>query len=308
MSGSRPKTSVAPGTANSPTAARTAWTWCKRSPARITGAPRPPRAAAGSSGHGLTWRRGSEAEHHRPRRRPRQTRHEEHPRDHIHPGRCRPDSPVCDGRGTRDVSDVSRRQAASVHVPARLTSVDLMQPIAAWAQDLARTLLADSLPRRWAHVQGVAARARTSTSSRCRCRPPRGRRVAARHRLPPRTCRHRPARPGRRPLPARRPARRTPSVPPGRTPFLRRHRGRRTRPRPPPDPRVRPAAAAAGQRADLLRHDHQPRRRAGPRAQPPGQIHDRYGSGHLVSRSIRRATPLIVEAVGQVNARAASTR
>ena len=38
------------------------------------------------------------------------------------------------------------------------------------------------------------------------------------------------------------------------------------------------------------------------------EIHDRYGSGHLVSRSIRRATPLILEAVGHVNARAASTR
>ena len=36
-----------------------------------------------------------------------------------------------------------------------------MQTIAAWAEGLARTLLADSLPRRWAHVQGVAARART---------------------------------------------------------------------------------------------------------------------------------------------------
>jgi hypothetical protein len=32
----------------------------------------------------------------------------------------------------------------------------------------------------------------------------------------------------------------------------------------------------------------------------PAEIHDRYGSGHLVSRSIRRATSLILEAVGQV--------
>ena len=31
---------------------------------------------------------------------------------------------------------------------------------ATWAQGLARTLLKDQLPRRWAHVQGVAARAR----------------------------------------------------------------------------------------------------------------------------------------------------
>ena len=38
------------------------------------------------------------------------------------------------------------------------------------------------------------------------------------------------------------------------------------------------------------------------------EIHDRYGPGHLVSRSIRRATPLILEAVGQVNARATRTK
>ena len=36
-----------------------------------------------------------------------------------------------------------------------------MDTLAAWAQDLARALLADALPRRWAHVQGVAARARS---------------------------------------------------------------------------------------------------------------------------------------------------
>jgi hypothetical protein len=39
--------------------------------------------------------------------------------------------------------------------------VDFMQTTAAWAEGLARVLLADSLPRRGAHVQGVAARART---------------------------------------------------------------------------------------------------------------------------------------------------
>ena len=37
------------------------------------------------------------------------------------------------------------------------------------------------------------------------------------------------------------------------------------------------------------------------------EIHDRYGSCHLVSRSIRRATPLILEAVGHVHARTART-
>ena len=35
------------------------------------------------------------------------------------------------------------------------------------------------------------------------------------------------------------------------------------------------------------------------------EIHDRYGPGHLVSRSIRRATPMILRAVEQVRQRAA---
>ena len=37
------------------------------------------------------------------------------------------------------------------------------------------------------------------------------------------------------------------------------------------------------------------------------EIHDRYGSGHLVSRSIQRATPMILRAVEQVHQRAAQT-
>jgi putative nucleotidyltransferase with HDIG domain len=37
------------------------------------------------------------------------------------------------------------------------------------------------------------------------------------------------------------------------------------------------------------------------------EIHDRYGEGHLVSRFIRRATPLILDAVGQVRMRGALT-
>ena len=35
------------------------------------------------------------------------------------------------------------------------------------------------------------------------------------------------------------------------------------------------------------------------------EIHDRYRHGHLVSRSIRRATPMILRAVEQVQDRAA---
>jgi len=35
-----------------------------------------------------------------------------------------------------------------------------MNTLASWAEHLSQTLLRESLPRRWAHVQGVAARAR----------------------------------------------------------------------------------------------------------------------------------------------------
>ena len=38
------------------------------------------------------------------------------------------------------------------------------------------------------------------------------------------------------------------------------------------------------------------------------EIHDRYGTGHLVCSFISSATPLTLEAVGQARARAASTR
>ena len=37
------------------------------------------------------------------------------------------------------------------------------------------------------------------------------------------------------------------------------------------------------------------------------EIHDRYGPGHLVSRSIQRATPTILRAVEQVRQRSAQT-
>jgi putative nucleotidyltransferase with HDIG domain len=37
--------------------------------------------------------------------------------------------------------------------------------MARWARDLARSLLAGALPRRWAHVQGVAAKAERAAAS-----------------------------------------------------------------------------------------------------------------------------------------------
>ena len=45
-------------------------------------------------------------------------------------------------------------------VPRLLSSLGHMNTLAPWAEQLAWTLLQQSLPRRWAHSQGVAARAR----------------------------------------------------------------------------------------------------------------------------------------------------
>jgi putative nucleotidyltransferase with HDIG domain len=48
-----------------------------------------------------------------------------------------------------------------VYVPRRLSSLGHMNPLASWAEHLAQALLQEPLPRRWAHVKGVAARARS---------------------------------------------------------------------------------------------------------------------------------------------------
>ncbi len=48
-----------------------------------------------------------------------------------------------------------------MNVPPLLSSLGRMNTLASWAGQLARALLQESLPRRWAHVQGVAARARS---------------------------------------------------------------------------------------------------------------------------------------------------
>jgi hypothetical protein len=53
-----------------------------------------------------------------------------------------------------------RRPAASVNVPQQLSSLGRMNTLAPWGGQLAWALLREPLPRRWAHVQGVAARAR----------------------------------------------------------------------------------------------------------------------------------------------------
>jgi HD domain len=56
--------------------------------------------------------------------------------------------------------DVFRRYATPVNVPPPLPNLGRMTTLASWAESLARVLLQDPLPRRWAHSQGVADRAR----------------------------------------------------------------------------------------------------------------------------------------------------
>ena len=55
--------------------------------------------------------------------------------------------------------DVFRRPATPVNVPPPLPNLGRMTTLASWGEQLARALLQEPLPRRWAHVQGVAARA-----------------------------------------------------------------------------------------------------------------------------------------------------
>ena len=195
-----------------------------------------------------------------------------------------------------------------MHVPARLTSVDFMQTIAAWAQDLARTLLADALPRRWAHVQGVAARARSLAPA---IGPDTGLLEAAAwlhdigylpelaetglHGLDGarylRDVQH------AEPLLCRLVAHHSCAVIEAEERGLAHVLTREFAP--PPQP-----LADALTFCDMTTS---PDGEHVPVNHRLAEIHDRYGSGHLVSRSIRRATPLILEAVGQVRARAAHT-
>jgi HD domain len=217
-----------------------------------------------------------------------------------------PDCPVCDARGSRDVSDVSRRLAASVHVLAWLTSVECMQLITAWTQDLARILLAETLPRRWSHVQGVAARARALGPSL----------GADAELIEAAAWLHdigylpELAATGLHGLDGARYLRDVQHTEPLLYRLVAYHSC---------------AVIEAEERglAHVLTGEFAPPPRPLADAltfcdmttSPDGEhvqvnhrlaeIHDRYGSAHLVSRSIRRATPLILEAVGQVNARAA---
>ena len=219
-----------------------------------------------------------------------------------------PNCLACDARGSGDVSDVSRRQAASVHVPARLTSVDCMQTTAAWAQDLARTLLVGSLPRRWSHVQGVAARARSLKPSV----GPDADLLEAAAWLHDIGYLPELAATGLHGLDGARYLRDVQHADPMLCRLVAHHsyavieaeeRGLAhvmTREFAPPPQHLADALTFCDMTTSPDgEHVHVNHRLA--------EIHDRYGSGHLVSRFIGRATPLILEAVGQVNARTGRT-
>ena len=216
--------------------------------------------------------------------------------------------PVGDGREIGDVSDVLRRQSASVNVPASLTSVDFMQTTAAWAEGLARALLAGSLPRRWSHVQGVAARARTlkpslSTDADL---------IEAAAWLHDIGYLPELAHTGLHGLDGARYLRDVQHADPMLCRLVAHHsyavieaeeRGLAhvmTREFAPPPQHLADALTFCDMTTSPDgEHVHVSHRLA--------EIHDRYGSGHLVSRFIGRATPLILEAVGQVNARTGRT-
>ncbi len=196
-----------------------------------------------------------------------------------------------------------------MHVPAKIFSVDPMDTLAAWAQDLARTLLAKTLPRRWAHVQGVAARARSLAPAL----GPDADVIEAAAWLHDIGYLPELAATGLHGLDGARYLRDVQHAEPLLCCLVAHHSC---------------AVIEAEERglAHVLAREFAPPPRPLADAltfcdmttSPDGehvQVHsrlaeicDRYGSGHLVSRSIRRATPLILEAVGQVNARAASSR
>ena len=182
------------------------------------------------------------------------------------------------------------------------------ETLSAWAERLARTLLERALPRRWAHVRGVAARACSLAATldpdadlleaaawlhdigylpelaRTGMHGLDGARYLRDvHHAQPLLCR----------LVAHHSCAVIEAEERGLADILTREFA------PPPQPLADALTFCDMTTSPDGEHVHVNHRLA--------EIHDRYGSGHLVSRSIRRATPLILDAVGQVNARAART-
>ena len=184
-----------------------------------------------------------------------------------------------------------------------------MNELASWAEHLAQALLQDSLPRRWAHVQGVAAQARSLA-------PALG---ADAELLEAAAWLHdigyAPGlvATGLHSLDGARYLRDAQHADAMLCRLVAHHSC---------------AIIEAGERglADVLALEFEPAPDAlssaltycdmttSPDGEPVpverrlAEIHDRYGPGHLVSRSIQRATPMILRAVEQIQDRAARSR
>jgi hypothetical protein len=178
------------------------------------------------------------------------------------------------------------------------------ETISAWAEGLARTLLEPALPRRWAHVQGVAAQARSlaptigqdaglleaaawlhdigylpELADTSLHGLDGGRYLRDVHHVDPILCR----------LVAHHSCAVIEAEERGLADDLCREFS------PPPQP-LADALTFCDMTTSPDGHQVHVHRRL-------AEIHDRYGSGHLVSRSIRRATPQILQAVDHVHAR-----
>jgi hypothetical protein len=188
-----------------------------------------------------------------------------------------------------------------------MISVDFMQTTTARAQDLARTLLADALPRRWAHVQGVAARA-------CSLAPaigPDAELIEAAAWLHDIGYLPELAETGLHGLDGARYLRDVEHAEPMLCRLVAHHSCAviEAEERGLAHVLNREFAQPPQPLADALTFCDMTTSPDGDQVQVThrlAEIHDRYGSGHLVSRFIRRATPLLLEAVGQVSARAAA--
>jgi len=193
------------------------------------------------------------------------------------------------------------------NVPRKLSSLGRMNTLAPWAQQLARALLQQPLPRRWTHVQGVAARTRTLA-------PVLG---ADADLLEAAAWLHdigyapRLATTGLHQLDGARYLRDAQHADDMLCRLVAHHSC---------------AIIEADERglADVLSSEFDPAPYVlasvltccDMTTSPDGEIvpverrlaeiHDRYGPGHLVSRSIQRATPMILRAIEQVNDRAAA--
>jgi hypothetical protein len=178
-----------------------------------------------------------------------------------------------------------------------------MQSLPTWAEELAHNLLEDTLPRRWAHVQGVATRARSLAPAF----------AADQELLEAAAWLHdvgylpELARTGLHALDGARYLRDVQHARPELCRLVAHHSC---------------AVIEAEERdlADVLRREFEPPPQpladaltfcdmtTSPDGEPTNvdrrlaEILHRYGSDHLVSRSIRRATPMIIRAVGQVQA------